>query len=72
MDDNKALEQQVNSLYRFLILEGEAAEDEGYRPTEWERTFIEDIWKRLDKGYSFTARQVKKVEELYARYFGGR
>lgn len=71
MDENKSLEEQINSLYRFLILDGDKAENEGYRPTPWERTFVEDIWKRFNDARSLTGRQVAKVEELYERYFAG-
>lgn len=53
------LKKQISELYS-MHLEGELS--------EWASNFIEDMNKKFEKGWSFTERQVEKIEDLYEEY----
>jgi len=44
------------------------AEESSEKLSDWENTFIESVYTRLEYGTQLTEAQAKKLEELYVKY----
>lgn len=62
--ENNELGDQIEALYAEI-------ETTGINYSDYDEEFISDMKDRWDAGYSFSVKQVARIERLYSKYIDG-